>query len=119
MSLFTPLIRTVLAADIVGTVELPAGLPTEIARTGDFLSAIFRFLIIVAGIFSLWQFLTGGLGIITGGADKGKLSEAQNKITMAILGLVIIAASFLLAGLAGQILFGSFTAILSPKLKSI
>ncbi len=116
---FLPIVKTVLAADIIGTLTLPGGLPKDVAGTGDFLSALFRFLVIVAGVFSLWQFLTGGLGIITGGSDKGKLAEAQSKITMSILGLVIIAASFLLAGIAGQILFGSFTAILSPTLKSI
>lgn len=107
------------ANDFVGTVNLPVGIPKQTAQIGGFISVIIRFIIIVAGIFTLWQFLTGGLGMITGGGDKSKVAEAQNKITMAITGLVIIAASFLIIGIISQILFGSFTAILSPELQSV
>lgn len=113
------IIKPVLASDFVGNVTLPTGIPTATTSIGPFISTIIRFIIVIAGLFTLWQFLMGGLGMITGGADKGKIAEAQNKITMAITGLVIIAASFLIIGIVSQVLFGSFTAILIPQLQSV
>ncbi|HEX9008134.1 MAG TPA: hypothetical protein VF837_02635 [Patescibacteria group bacterium] len=113
------IVPKVFASDFVGNINLPAGIPTQVPQVGSFISTIVRFIIIVAGLFTLWQFLSGGLGMITGGSDKGKVAEAQNKITMAITGLAIIAASFLIIGIVSQLLFGSFTAILIPQLQSV
>lgn len=118
-NLLNIIIKPALASDFIGTVTLPTGIPTATSSIGPFISTIIRFIIIVAGLFTLWQFLTGGLGMITGGADKGKMTEAQNKITMAITGLVIIAASFLIIAIVSQVLFGSFTAILAPEIQSV
>lgn len=105
--------------DVVGTIALPTGIPSEIGKTGDFISAIIRFFIIVAGLFTLWQFLSGGLTFITSNGDKAKVQEAGNKITMSLVGLVVIAASFIIIAIASQLLFGDFTAILIPKFKSV
>lgn len=113
------IVPKVFASDFVGNINLPAGIPTQVPQVGSFISTIVRFIIIIAGLFTLWQFLSGGLGMITGGSDKGKVAEAQNKITMAITGLAIIAASFLIIGIVSQLLFGSFTAILIPQLQSV
>lgn len=113
------IVPKVLASDFVGNINLPSGIPTQVPQVGSFISTIVRFIIIIAGLFTLWQFLSGGLGMITGGSDKGKVAEAQNKITMAITGLAIIAASFLIIGIVSQLLFGSFTAILIPQLQSV
>ena len=113
------IVPKVFASDFVGNINLPAGIPIQVPQVGSFISTIVRFIIIVAGLFTLWQFLSGGLGMITGGSDKGKVAEAQNKITMAITGLAIIAASFLIIGIVSQLLFGSFTAILIPQLQSV
>lgn len=115
------LIKSTLAADdVVGTIA-PENLsvPSEIGQTGDFISTIVRFFIIVAGLFALTQFLLGGFSYITAGGDKGKISEATQKITMSIVGLAIIAASFVIIAIISQLLFGDFTAILIPKFKSI
>lgn len=120
MNLENLIIKTVYAADdVIGTINTPAGVPSSPSQTTTVISALIRFIVIVAGIFALWQFIQGGLQYVTSGGDKGKLTEAQNKITMSILGLVIIAASFIIIAIVSQILFGSFTAILAPKLQSI
>lgn len=105
--------------DVIGTITLPSGIPSDIGKTGDFLSAIIRFYIIIAGLFTLWQFLSGGIGFITSNGDKTKISESTNKITMSLVGLVIIAASFVIIAIASQLLFGDFRAILIPKFKSV
>ncbi len=120
MSIFNQIIGTVHATgDIIGDIKLPAGVPQDVSTTTDIISALIRFIIIVAGIFALWQMLTGGLGYITSAGDKGKITEAQNKIQMSILGLVIIAASFIIIAIISKLLFGSFTTILVPSITPI
>ncbi len=111
--------KSALAANVIGTIDLPAGIPKETTQTTDIISALVRFIVVIAGVFALWQLLTGGLAYIASGGDKGKLTEAQNKITMSLVGLVIIAASFLIIAIVSKVLFGDFGAILAPKLKSI
>lgn len=120
MNILNYLIRPVYAAtDIVGTIKLPSGVPSEVAKTGDFFSAIVRMLMVVGGIFTLWQFLSGGLEYITSGGEKAKITEASQKFTMSIIGLVAMTASFILIAIISQILFGSFTYILSPHLTPV
>lgn len=104
------------ATDIIGTVEPPIGIPKTPEKTTAFLTAILTFIIVVAGLFTLWQFLSGGLAYITSNGDKNKVAEANNKITYSILGIAIITASFIIAGILGLILYGEFNAILKPSL---
>jgi hypothetical protein len=118
-NLINVFVKTVHAEDVVGTIELPKGIPSDIGKTGDFITTIVRFFLILGGLFTLWQFLSGGLLYITSGGDKAKVSEASNKITMSIVGLVIMAASFVIIAIISQLLFGDFTAILIPKFKSV
>lgn len=103
--------------DIIGKPKLPV--PTNPSETTPLISSIVRFIVVIAGLFTLWQFLMGGLGYITAGGDKAKIQEAQQKIIMSILGMVIIAASFLIIGIVSQLLFGDFTYILNPKLQTL
>lgn len=120
MTNFLPkIINTVYADDVVGTIIAPTGVPREVAETGGLISAIIRFLVVVGGLFTLLQFLLGGLAFITSSGDKGKLTDAQHKIQMAIVGLGIMAASFIIISIVSKILFGSFTTILFPQLTPI
>jgi len=107
------------ADDVVGTITVPSGIPSQVGGIGSFLTVIIRFFIIIAGLFTLWQFLSGGFTFITSNGDKAKITEATNKITMSLIGLVVIAASFIIIAIASQILFGSFTAILSPQFTTV
>ncbi len=119
-SLLSIIIKSAYAVDsIVGVISPPAGIPSATTDTTNVISAFVRFIVVIAGVFSLWQFLTGGLAFITSAGDKGKLTEAQNKIQMSLVGLVIIAASFIIIAIVSQVLFGDFTAILIPKLQSV
>ncbi|OIN92224.1 hypothetical protein AUJ42_00725, partial [Candidatus Collierbacteria bacterium CG1_02_44_10] len=111
------IVKSAQAADVVGTIDLPAGIPKDTTQTTGIISALVRFIVVVAGVFALWQLLSGGLQYITSGGDKGKIAEAQNKITMSLIGLVIIAGSFLIIAIISQVLFGDFGAILLPKLQ--
>jgi len=81
-----------------------------------FLNNILKFIIIIAGIFAFIQILLAGFQYISAGNDPKAISNASNKIWQAILGLTIVAGSFVLAVIFGYLIFGDATAILSPKI---
>lgn len=115
-------VKTTYAAvdDVVGVIDLPETIKLRnISETGDFITVIIRFIIIIGGLFTLWQFLSGGLAYITSNGEKAKIQEAGQKITTAITGLVIMVASFVIIAIISQLLFGDFTAILNPKFSSV
>lgn len=119
MSILNNIISQVHATDVVGTITVPGGVPSEVGKTADFISAIIRLLMITGGIFSFWQFLSGGFQFISSGGDKGKVAEAQQKIQMSIIGLVVMTASFILIGIVSLVLFGNFTHIINPVLTPV
>jgi len=107
------------AQDIVGTINPPGTVIRDISQTGTFISAIVRFITVIAGLYALWQFITGGLGYITSGGDKGKVQAATQQILMSIVGLAIIGASFILASVIGRLLFGAGFNLLAPTLQQV
>jgi len=119
MSILKSIIPIAYAEDIIGTIKAPANIPYATNQTTSLIRSILIFYITVAGLFSLFQFIIGGIGLISSSGDKQKVSEAQQKITYAIIGLVTIAASFIITAIVGSLLFGSSKAILVPQLKSI
>lgn len=122
MNFFNPLEKiSVFAAnnDIVGTLEAPAGIPAEVSSTNSLLRTVVIFLITLAGLYSFVQFILGGFGIITASGDSSKVETAQKQITNAIIGLVVIGASFILAAVIGKLIFNDPGFILNPKLQSI
>lgn len=119
MNFLNKIITQVHAVDVVGTISVPGGVPSDVGKSADFISAIIKLVMIVGGIFTFWQFLSGGLQFITSGGDKGKISEAQQKIQMSITGLVIMTASFILIGVVSLVLFGNFTHIINPVLTPV
>jgi len=107
------------AGDVVGVITVPGGVPSDVLKTGDFISGMIRFLMVLGGLYSLWQFLSGGFQLITAGGDKSKITEANQKFTMSITGLAVMTGSFLLIGIISLILFGNFTYILNPVITPI
>lgn len=121
MNIFDTIVRPVYSAadDVVGTLSVPSGVPSEITKSGGFISGIIRFLMVLGGLFTLWQLLSGGLAYITSNGEKGKIAEAQQKITTSILGLVVMTASFIIIAIVSQVLFGNYLYILNPKITTI
>lgn len=81
-----------------------------------FLNNILKLAILVAGLYALINFIFAGYEIMAAGAEPEKLTKASNKIWYAILGLVIIVASFTIASLVGWIVFHDSNAILQLKI---
>jgi hypothetical protein len=71
--------------------DSPSNAPQQFAIT---LATLWQTIIIVGGLAFLLYFLRGGLNWIMAGGDKGKLEEARGIITQGLVGLAILAASY-------------------------
>lgn len=76
---------------------------------GNMFSSILNVVMLIAAVLVFAFLIFGGIQWITAGGDKTKAEEARNRITSAIIGLVIVAASYALINLIVNFLgFGSF-----------
>lgn len=72
--------------------------PSEYAKLSDvdaFIRGLIRVIFIIATLAVLIYLIFGGFRWVTSGGDKAKTEEARNTITAAIIGLAIVALSFI------------------------
>lgn len=67
---------------------------------GGLLNGLISFVMIIAAILVFLYLIWGGIEWITSGGDKGKTESARNKITAAVIGLIVVAASYAILTLA-------------------
>jgi hypothetical protein len=60
---------------------------------GNFLSGILSAIMAVAALMVLLYLIWGAITWITSGGDKGKIETARNRMTQAIVGIIVLAAS--------------------------
>lgn len=84
-----------------------------------FASNLLQLFSIIAGIWAMFNFLYAGYMYISAMSDAGVTEKVKEKITMTVVGLAIIAGSYILAGLIGLVMFGDATFIISPKLQGV
>lgn len=86
-----------LAAGITNTAvpggSSPTDSPKQFAVT---FATLWQTIIVVGGLAFLLFFLWGGLNWIMAGGDKGKIEESRAKITQGLVGLAILAASYVI-----------------------
>lgn len=68
------------------------------------LSNVIGFLTIVAGLWFMIQFILGAVSWISAGGDKGKTTQAKDKLTQSVIGLAIVIGAYAISGLVGAIL---------------
>lgn len=96
--------------DLFGEVQPPKGMDfgkgsNPAQGLANFIGFGINIFIVVAGFFMFLNLLWGAFDWINSGGEKEKLIKAQNKITNAVIGIVLVFA--MLVGfnlLAGQIL---------------
>ncbi len=74
----------------------------KITNVGEFLSNVASLLIILAFFLTFFSLILGGLQWIVSGGEKEKVTAARNRLIHALLGLVIVMASWSLMQLTGQ-----------------
>jgi len=73
------------------------------AFTNNLVQTIISLLMLVAVIFFLWHFITGGFEFITSEGDPEKVKKARKKLTYSFMGIFIIFAVFAILKLIGTI----------------
>lgn len=71
-------------------------------KIGDVISAVVGILLLISAILAFLYLIMGGIQWITSGGDKAGMEAARNRITAAIVGLIIVAASWAVMLLIGQ-----------------
>lgn len=99
-------------ADVLnGGVNPPAGSAVAPDTSiGAIVSFMVGFLLTLAVLIALLYIVIGAFQWITSGGDKGKVEAARNHIISAVIGLVIIALSFVIINVVISVLgLGSLT----------
>lgn len=81
-----------------------ADLPGAGGDFGDFLGGLMSAIMAIAALAVLLYLIWGALEWITSGGEKSKIESARNKITNALLGLIVLAATTALFMLIQQFL---------------
>lgn len=113
-------------SDIFGSINAPAGVAELNAKTGEengigvviFLANVIRLITVVAGIWTMFNFVMAGWGYLTTEGSKAH-EQATSKMINSAIGLIIIAASYTIAGLIGLLIFGDAKFILEPTFQGI
>lgn len=74
----------------------------QVNNLGSVVSAVAGVMIIIAAIAAFLFLIIGGIQWITSGGDKAGMESARNRITAAIVGLIIVASAWALMTLLGQ-----------------
>jgi len=62
---------------------------------------------IAAGLMTLFYLVMGAINWITSAGDKGKVEDARNKITAAVIGLLLLAATWAIYELVMTVAYGT------------
>lgn len=117
----------VMAADdsVFGQIEAPVGVAELNAQAGAasnniglliFVSNIIKFASVVAGVWVLFNFITAGFTYITANGDSSAYSKIGEKLALSATGLLLIVASYTIAGIIGLLVFGDATYIINPQI---
>lgn len=116
-------LQTVMAQSVFGPIDAPAGVAELNADAGEdgigiliFVSNMIKLVSIVAGIWVMFNFVTAGFTYITSAGDSGAYAKIGEKLSLSVSGLLLIVASYTLAGIVGLIIFGNATYIISPEI---
>lgn len=90
-----------------------AGSQTIGLLVGNIIGAFFIFAFIVAFLY----LLVGAFKWITSSGDKGKLEEARNQITHALVGILLFGAAWAIITLVGQFLGLDFQNLPIPTIE--
>ncbi|MFH1244819.1 MAG: hypothetical protein V1487_04600 [bacterium] len=94
----------------------PGGYDNVNTGLPSFITNIVTFVMIGAGLYAFFNLMFAGFTYITSAGDQKKLEAAVSSINMSLMGLVVMVAAAAITSIVSYLLFGSATAILSPKI---
>jgi hypothetical protein len=112
---------------VIGKVTAPQGVDrfNRLAGGGNpdtiglllFLSYVLRVFTIVAGIWVMINFFIAAYDYINSGGNTQAHTKVKDRLTMSMIGLIIIVGSYTIAGIIGLVFFGDASFILNPVLQ--
>jgi len=98
----------------------PAVLTTSASGSGliIILNNLVRFIVVIAGLYAFLNIIFAGYGFLSAGGDPKKITAAWEKIWQSLIGLIIVAFSFVLAVVFGVLIFGFSNAfiLIQPRI---
>jgi hypothetical protein len=80
------------------------------------LNTLVKFTIVVAGLFTFWNLIMAGYMFMSAGGDSKAVGKAWEKIWMSVIGLLVVAGSFVLAGIFGYLIFNDVGALINLRI---
>ena len=77
---------------------------SENLTLGQIISSLVPYLFVIAGLLLLLYLIFGGFGLLTSRGDPKAVAAAKERITFAIIGFVVVFASYWIVQIVGQIL---------------
>lgn len=106
--------------NVFGTINKPisyAGL--EGGGLSNFISNLLALLATLGGLFVFINFIIAGYQYLSANGNPQNIANAGNKMLYSVIGLVIIAAAFVIASIVGLVFFGDAGYLLSPTFLKI
>jgi hypothetical protein len=72
-------------------ITIPIGFATNFS---NFVNSILNAVMLIAALLVLYNLITGSLQWITSGGNSGKIEQARNKMFAAVVGIIIVSASY-------------------------
>lgn len=88
----------------VGNIGLPDGGSEGVNVFARIISSIIGLLTLIGALYFLIVLITGAIGIISAGGDKGRYENAKSKITTGVIGLVVLISAMFLMDLIATLL---------------
>ena len=88
---------------IFGKIDNPTTLTDGPQGFFNFLSTIFKFSGVIAGLFFVVKIILAGFGYLSANGDEKKVAAAWATIWQSIIGLIIVSSAFVIAGVIGYI----------------
>lgn len=105
--------------DVFGRISPPPGVSNFGGNDSGsgliiFVSNIIRLATVVAGVWVLLNFVLAGYDYVVSNGDSGAHKKVNDRLTMSVIGLLIIATAYTSAALIGLLIFGDAGFILNP-----
>jgi hypothetical protein len=80
------------------------------------LNNLLKFTIVIAGLYAFWNIIAAGYMFMSAGGDAKAVGKAWDKIWQSLVGLLIVAGSFVLAAVFGWLIFKDPSALITPRI---
>ena len=110
-------IGTIMKPEAVQTFDTSGGIGEGDIGILFFVSRLFTYITILAGVWAFANLLLAGYTYITSSGNAQTHTKVRDKLTMSILGLILIVTVYTVGALLGTIFFGDATYFINPTIE--